>query len=127
MDVLSQFGSKWEMSEEIRLKYVEAWSQPGALTASLNYYRASPLYPPTSREDEEQIRSILKLPPEMLEVKVPTLVIWGELDQALLTGNLDGLAEYVNDLTVERISEGTHWVIHERSEQINSLIRNFIS
>jgi pimeloyl-ACP methyl ester carboxylesterase len=127
MDVLSQFGSKWEMTAEIRQKYVEAWSQPGALTASLNYYRASPLYPPTSREDEVRIRSILNLRPEMLEVKVPTLVIWGELDRALLTGNLDGLAEYVDDLTVERISEGTHWVIHERSEQINFLIRDFIS
>lgn len=127
MDVLSQFGSKWEMTEELRLKYVQAWSQPGALTGSLNYYRASPLYPPTSPKDENRIKSILNLPPEMLEVKVPTLVIWGELDRALLTGNLDGLAEYVNDLTVKRIPEGTHWVIHERSEQINLLIRDFIS
>ena len=38
MTVLVQFGSKWEMSEEIRSKYIEAWSQPGALTGSLNYY-----------------------------------------------------------------------------------------
>jgi len=126
MDVLVQFGSKWEMSEETRLKYIEAWSQPGALTGSLNYYRASPLYPPTSKDDQALISSILNLPKEMLAVKVPTLVLWGEEDQALLTGNLDGLEEYIEDLTVKRIPDGTHWVIHEQPELVNSLIRDFI-
>ena len=126
MAVLMQFGSKWEMSEETRSKYIQAWSQPGALTGSLNYYRASPLYPPTSKNDEDQMNSILNLPNEMFAVKVPTLVIWGEQDQALLTGNLDGLEDYVEDLTVKRIPDGTHWVIHEQPELINSFIRNFI-
>jgi len=126
MDVLVQFGSKWEMSEKNRSKYIDAWSQPGALTGSLNYYRVSPLYPPTSKNDEDQINSILNLPKEMFAVKVPTLVIWGEQDQALLTGNLDGLEEYIEDLTVKRIPDGTHWVIHEQPELVNSLIREFI-
>ena len=49
MQTLSQFGSKWEMTDEIRLKYIQAWSRPGALTGGLNYYRASPLYPPASK------------------------------------------------------------------------------
>ena len=125
-DVLVQFGSKSEMTDEKRQKYIEAWSQPGALTGGLNYYRASPLYPPTSKSDEEQISSILNLPKEMFAVKMPTLVIWGEQDRALLTGNLEGLGEYVEDLTVKRIPDGTHWVIHEQPELINSLIRDFI-
>jgi len=126
MDLLVQFGSKWELPEGKRLKYIAAWSQPGALTGSLNYYRASPLYPPTSKNDEEQIGSILSLPKEMFEIKVPTLVIWGEADRALLTGNLDGLGEYIEDLTVKKIPDGTHWVSHEQPELVNSLIRNFI-
>jgi pimeloyl-ACP methyl ester carboxylesterase len=126
-DVLVQFGSQWEMSEEHRLKYIEAWSQPGALTGSLNYYRASPLYPPTSENDQKQINSILNLPKEMFTVKVPTLIVWGEQDRALLTGNLDGLEEYIEDLTVKRIPDGSHWVIHEQPELINSLIRDFIT
>jgi pimeloyl-ACP methyl ester carboxylesterase len=126
MAILVQFGSKWEMSEETRSKYIQAWSQPGALTGNLNYYRASPLYPPASEKDKDQIAGILDLPREMLAVKVPTLVIWGEQDQALLTGNLDGLDEYVEDLTVKRIPDGTHWVIHEQPELVNSLIRDFI-
>jgi pimeloyl-ACP methyl ester carboxylesterase len=126
MDVLVQFGSKWEMSEEKRLKYMAAWSQPVALTGSLNYYRASPLYPPTSKDDKDQIGGIWSLPKEMFAVKVPTLVIWGEEDRALLTGNLDGLAEYIEDLTVKKIPDGTHWVIHEQPELVNALIRDFI-
>ena len=127
MQAVSQFGSKWEMTEETRVKYIEAWSQPGALTGGLNYYRASPIYPPPSKNDMDKIKGILNLPHEMLEVKVPTLVIWGEQDRALLTGNLDGLGEYVSDLTIKRIPDGSHWVTHEQPELVNSLIRNFLS
>ena len=126
LQALIEFGSKWEMSEADRQKYIEAWSQPGALTGGLNYYRASPLYPPTSEEDQKSIKAVMDLPHEMFEVKVPTLVIWGEQDQALLPGNLDGMAEYVADLTVERIPDATHWVVHEQPELVNSLIRKFI-
>ena len=127
MDMVTQFGSKWDMSDEVRQKYIEAWSQPGALTGGLNYYRASPLYPPTSVEDEENIKGILNLPPEMLSVKVPTLVIWGEKDRALLTGNLKGMETYVEDLAVERIPDASHWVSHEQPERVNKLIRDFLS
>jgi len=127
MDMVTQFGSKWDMTEEVRLKYIQAWSRPGALTGGLNYYRASPLYPPTSPEDEAKIKSVLDLPPEMLAVKVPTLVIWGEQDRALLTGNLDGLEDYIEDLTIKRVPDGSHWVSHEQPERVHALIRDFLS
>jgi len=126
MDMVTQFGSKWEMTDEVRQKYIAAWSQPGALTGGLNYYRASPPYPPVSPEDEMKVKGILNLPHEMLAVKVPTLVIWGEEDRALLTGNLDGLEEYVADLIVKRIPEGSHWVSHEQPERVNAIIRDFL-
>ena len=127
LTMLVEFGSKWDMTEDDREKYIEAWSQPGALTGGLNYYRVSPLYTPVSEEDRARIKSIQELPHEMFAVKVPTLVIWGEEDQALLTGNLDGLEDYVPDLTVKRIPDATHWVVHEQPELVNSLIRQFIS
>ena len=84
MAMVTQFGSNWDMTDEVRQKFITAWSQPGALTGGLNYYRASPLYPPATPEDVAQIKSILELPPELLSVKAPTLVIWGEQDRALL-------------------------------------------
>jgi pimeloyl-ACP methyl ester carboxylesterase len=61
-----------------------------------------------------------------LQVKVPTLVIWGEKDTALLTGNLDGMEQFVPNLTVKRIPNGSHWVIHEQPKLVNEYIRGFI-
>jgi pimeloyl-ACP methyl ester carboxylesterase len=60
-------------------------------------------------------------------IRVPTLVIWGEKDTALLTGNLVGLEPHVADLTIKRIPDGSHWVVHERPDLINSYIREFIT
>jgi pimeloyl-ACP methyl ester carboxylesterase len=62
-----------------------------------------------------------------LMVNVPTLVIWGEKDTALLTGNLEGLDKFVPNLTIKRIPDGTHWVIHEKPALVNGYIREFIN
>jgi epoxide hydrolase 4 len=64
--------------------------------------------------------------PAKLMVNVPTLVIWGEKDTALLTGNLDGLDQFVPQLTIKRIPDGTHWVIHDKADEVNADIREFI-
>jgi pimeloyl-ACP methyl ester carboxylesterase len=106
-----------------RAAYIEAWSQPGALTGSLNYYRASPLYPPLG--DDPGARA-LQLDPADFMVRVPTMVVWGMRDQALLPGVLDGMEECVPDLRVERLAEASHWVMHEQPERLNALIRDFL-
>jgi len=59
-------------------------------------------------------------------MRVPTLVIWGEKDTALLSSNLDGLEQFVTSLTIKRIPDGSHWVIHEKPNVINNHIREFI-
>jgi pimeloyl-ACP methyl ester carboxylesterase len=46
--------------------------------------------------------------------------------QALLTGNLEGLEEYVSPLIVRRIPDGSHWITHEQPELVNALIRDFL-
>ena len=106
-----------------RAVYVEAWSQPGALTGGLNYYRASPMYPPIG---DDPGAAAVKLDPADFTVRVPTLVVWGMRDQALLPGNLDGLETCVPDLRIERLPEASHWVMHEEPERLNKLIREFI-
>jgi pimeloyl-ACP methyl ester carboxylesterase len=110
-------------SDADRAAYLEAWSQPGALTGGLNYYRASPLHPPQSEADRATLHN---LDPVAFHVSVPTLVIWGERDPALLLGNLDGLDQHVDVLTVQRIPDATHWIVHERPALVNRLIRDFI-
>ena len=59
-------------------------------------------------------------------VKVPTLVIWGEKETALLTLNLDGLDKFVPQSTIKRIPDGSHWVIHEKRNEVNVAIRDFV-
>jgi epoxide hydrolase 4 len=111
-------------TEEDKQEYIKAWSQPGALTGGLNYYRANHVGPPAGKD--APATGNFAVDPTALTVKVPTLVIWGEKDTALLTQNLDGLDQFVPQLTIKRITDGTHWVIHEKPAEVNADIRDFI-
>jgi len=119
------------VTEDDRKAYVEAWSQPGALTGGLNYYRASGIGPaPRTAETPPATTEppvVAPAPPPALVVRVPTLVIWGEKDTALLPVNLDGLDQVVPTLTVRRIPDGTHWVVREKAADVNRLIRDFLA
>ena len=102
-------------------RYKKVWQR--GLTGGVNYYRASPLYPPT---DDDPGPLKLQLDPTQFRVRVPTLVIWAEADTALAVSLLDGLDELVDDLTVERIERGTHWVAHEEPQTIAKLIADYL-
>ena len=101
------FGS---LKEADKPEYIKAWAQPRALTGGLNYYRAMNLGRGGSKP-----------------LEVPTLVIWGEKDTALLTGNLNGMAEQVKHLTIQRIPDATHWVVHEKPAEVAGFIREFLA
>ncbi len=113
-------GVEW-FTPEAEAEYRACWRR--GLTGGLNLYRASPLFPAT---DIEPGASAVTFPKEMVTVRVPTLVIWGMRDEALLPTQLEGLDEYVPDLSIERIEDGTHWVIHEQPARVNALIRGFV-
>jgi pimeloyl-ACP methyl ester carboxylesterase len=121
--MLEQFfkGSTGWLSGETRARYHQSWSR--GLLGGVNYYRAAPLHPPLAGQPAP---APLKLDPEAFRIRLPVRVIWGEDDVALPTLLLDGLERLVDDLRVERIPEGTHWVIHEQPERINRLIREFL-
>jgi pimeloyl-ACP methyl ester carboxylesterase len=122
--LLRWFDEAW-FSDEDRAQYLAAWSQPGALTGGLNYYRAAGVGPPKP-EEGIPARSFSGVPSRRT-VTVPTLVIWGERDSALLTGNLDGLEAFVPHLTIKRVPEGSHWVVHQQPELVNRMIRDFLA
>ena len=107
-----------------RQAYLAAWSQPGALTGGLNYYRASPLRPPEAGDTRGV--DVPEFHAAQFHVRVPTLVIWGERDEALLTGNLSGLETHVADLRVRQVPDATHWIVHERPQLVNGSIRDFV-
>jgi len=124
--VLEEGLKQGHFTEEDHRAYLEAWSQPGALTGGLNYYRASRVAPPSPIKDGQSSEKPATDPSRFI-IKIPTLVIWGEKDQALLTGNLQGLEQFIPDLTIKRIPDSSHWVIHEKPTLINAYIREFIT
>jgi len=115
-------------TEEDNKAYLKAWSEPGALTGGLNYYRALPGGPPRNETDAAATAAVLEqlASSGSYVVHVPTLVIWGMKDIALLPSNLDGLDEYVPDIRVKRVPDGTHWVVSEQPDLINAAIREFL-
>jgi len=105
-------GGGW-LTEAVRDKYREVWS--AGLRGGCNYYRASPLRPPTAGDDS--VMSI-RFAPEAVTVHVPTLVLWAEDDMALPTSLLEGLEAYVPRMRLVRLPGATHWVIHEQPATI---------
>ncbi|MEH6404442.1 MAG: alpha/beta hydrolase [Sneathiella sp.] len=111
------------LTEEDKEAYLTAWTQPDAIKSALNLYRASPLMPRSKNAGKKS----LGLKPEDFIVKVPTLVIWGEKDHALVPENIEGLDEFVPDLEIVRLPEVTHWVTHEEPERVSTEIIRFLS
>ena len=119
---LAPVAAAGHLSAADKSEYLKAWAQPGALTGMFNWYRAMRLDPPKSGEGSNADRLY---EPETLRVSVPTLVIWGEQDKALLPGCLDGLEEFVPNLKMIRVPHGSHWVIHEEPASVSRWIKDF--
>jgi len=113
------------ITDEDLEKYVEAWSQPGALAAMINYYRANwNIANILSMSDSQKEAIIQRFP----KVKCPTLVIWGEKDVALDKSLTYDMEKYIdNELHIKYIQDAGHWVHIEVPKQVNTHIRNFLS
>ena len=106
-----------------KAQYIAEWSQPGTFAAMLNWYRgAAVVVPPPGIE--------VPLPDFLLRafpaVKVPTLVVWGLKDKALLPLQLDGLDTLVDDLTVVRVEDAGHFLPWEKPEAVAAPLRTFL-
>jgi len=109
--------------EAERRQYIADWSQPGAMTAMLNWYRASKVVVPPPAVSLPLPKWVLDTFPE---VKVPTLVIWGMKDVALLPLQLDGLARLVQDLTIVRLPNAGHFAPWEASGDVAAALQPFL-
>jgi pimeloyl-ACP methyl ester carboxylesterase len=103
--------------------YLDEWSQPGAITGMLNWYRASAIQVPAVGQDPPRpVWLDAPFPP----ISVPTLVIWGMGDAALMPCQLDGLDALVPALTLHKIEDAGHFVPWEAPAAVNSAIRDWI-
>ncbi|URD60031.1 alpha/beta hydrolase [Sphingomonas sp. KRR8] len=112
------------ISPEERAEYIEEWSQPGVFTSMLNWYRgAAVVVPPPS--------VTVPLPDFLLRafprVTVPTLVVWGMKDKALLPLQLDGLDTLVEDLRVVRVEDAGHFVPWEKPQAVAGALETFLN
>jgi pimeloyl-ACP methyl ester carboxylesterase len=82
-------------------------SQPGALTAMINYYRAN--FP-----------GVLDEP--VVVIDTPTLMIWGEQDVAIDIANTEGYAPLVRDFTLVRLPDASHWVQQDAPDAVNAAL-----
>jgi pimeloyl-ACP methyl ester carboxylesterase len=97
-------------------RYVEAWSQPGAATAMINYYRASVRQSP--KKAEAQLRP----------VQAPTLIIWGQRDRYLGPELAEPAHDDVPGLErVERLAGASHWVHQDEPERVTQLLTDFFA
>ena len=121
------FGGHVELAripEAEKQQYIAEWSQRGGMTSMLNWYRATKLVvPPTG--------VTVPLPDWLLgafpKIKVPTLVVWGMKDPALLPIQLEGLDQLVEDLGIVKLPEAGHFAPWEAGEQVAAALRAFLA
>jgi pimeloyl-ACP methyl ester carboxylesterase len=110
--------------ESEKRQYIAEWSQPGGLTAMLNWYRAAGMIVPPPGVGVPLPDLLLGAFPK---VQVPTLVVWGMRDKALLPVQLDGLDALVDDLRIVRIADAGHFVPWEAPDAVAGALRDFLA
>jgi pimeloyl-ACP methyl ester carboxylesterase len=90
--------------------YHTAWSQPGALTAMINWYRAL-------------LRTRITFPDPI--VRVPTRIIWGERDAFLLADMARESLAYCTNAELVAFANATHWLQHEEPVRVSELLIEF--
>ena len=109
------------LTEPIKQQYREVWTT--SLTGGCNYYRASPLRPPTATDKGA---AGVELPRSKLTIDIPTLVVWALDDIALPPELIDGLDDYIPNLTLKTVADATHWIIHEQPELVAGYLEDFL-
>jgi len=94
-------------------EYRRAWRQPGALRGMINWYRAASRMDPGRLGDGR--------------ITVPTLIVWGVRDTALVSEMAEESLELCETGRLERFEEATHWILHEEPAAVSALIRKFLS
>ncbi len=113
-----------DVGPEDRALYIDEWSQPGALTAMFNWYRASPMAVPAM--DEYPPRSSF-LDAPFPKLSMPVLIVWGLEDKALLPCQLEGLDPLIEDLTIVRIEGAGHFVPWEAPDPVSQAMKDWLS
>lgn len=104
---------------EILGRFKEAWSQPGALTGGMNWYRA--MFRQAASMGREAFTRKFQV-----RVTVPTLILWGDRDAYLEPYLADRSLDWVENGKLVHFPEATHWIQHEEPERVNNRLIDFL-
>ncbi|MEO6397944.1 MAG: alpha/beta fold hydrolase [Tepidiformaceae bacterium] len=93
-------------SEDEKAQYLALFSQPGALTGALNWYRGSRGIDPQDAEVQ------------FGDVTTPTLLIWGNADQAIGRKGVEDAAVYMKGPYKFVELDAGHWLIQEKPTEV---------
>jgi pimeloyl-ACP methyl ester carboxylesterase len=122
--VMLSHADATKLPAEERQHYLDDWSQPGVLTSMLNWYRAAKIEVPAPGE-KAHVPLISRVP--FPKLPMPTLVVWGLKDTALLPVQLEGLEDYVADLRLATSPSAGHFITWEEPGTVTSAIRDFLA
>lgn len=99
-------------------EYRKAWSQPGALTAMLNWYRS------IFRRSFKYFFQRRSIPAR--RVTVPTLILWGKNDVALSHEMVQPSLDLCDNGSAVMFENATHWVQHDEADEVNKNLIRFL-
>ena len=111
--VLLKMSSRGSFTEDDLSVYREAWSQPGAITAMVDWYRAL-----------VRARGASPIPDQIIS---PTLLIWGERDNALGKELTPDSIALCDNGKLEYLPQAGHFVQHDAPGEVNRLILDFLA
>jgi pimeloyl-ACP methyl ester carboxylesterase len=95
---------------------IERLARPGALTAGLNWYRAS-MHPRFQLRERDPVPS----------VRMPVLGMWSTRDHFLLEQQMMRSEAWVDGAwRYERIEDASHWLQLDRPDRVNELLLEFL-
>lgn len=109
---LCRTSHKNAFTEEDIENYTEAWAQPGAMTAMLNWYRAAFWHRPQITDD--------------MHVHVRTLMLWGVKDVALTYRMARPSIDHCEDGNLIFFPDATHWVQRDEADEVNRHLLQFL-
>lgn len=112
------------ISAEERQRYIDDWSQPGAMTAMLNWYRASQIIVPTPDDDAAMPEWVSRGVPKL---RIPVRVVWGLEDKALLPIQLERIGEVGDDVDVFPLAGVGHFAPWQATRQVAEALKPFLT
>ena len=110
-------GRKSTFTAQDLVEYKKAWSQPGAMTGMLNWYRSV---------FRRGVRYAFGEKSPARRVKVPTLILWGKLDVALSEEMVQPSVDLCDNGKVVLFEKSTHWVQHDEADAVNRNLIEFL-